>query len=229
MRLRSDAKNKGYVNPKRNVTMVQPSGENVSESQPPGDYRRGTTVVTPVTTDANVVTPVTTVPSMSIPTVMSSTDSEAVVSLQTIKGVQTTPGVTLPMRSNSTPYMPSFTLQIRDHPFGMSTAVMGGLHTNSSMFSNNAIVVQSPLNHHLASGYAINNPIQFHQPQVGTMFASQPFPSITTGSIPVMRQQMDENNHEMVNMLTHQMGTVLDLILEITNHTCNNWQPKCLG
>ncbi|XP_027337413.1 uncharacterized protein LOC113851132 [Abrus precatorius] len=32
-----------------------------------------------------------------------------------------------------------------------------------------------------------------------------------------MRQQMDESNHEMVNMLTHQMTTVLNPIVEMTN------------
>lgn len=85
----------------------------------------------------------------------------------------------------------------------MPTTMMAGLHTINSTFYNNATVVQSPLNHHFASGSAISNPGRFHQPQISTMFASQPLSLITTSLIPVMRQQMDESNHDMVNMLTH--------------------------
>ncbi|MED6135604.1 hypothetical protein PIB30_048060 [Stylosanthes scabra] len=42
-------------------------------------------------------------------------------------------------------------------------------------------------------------------------------PSQTVGSLATIRQQMDESHHDLVNMLTHQMITVLNPILENTN------------
>ncbi|XP_016192812.1 uncharacterized protein LOC107633726 [Arachis ipaensis] len=42
-------------------------------------------------------------------------------------------------------------------------------------------------------------------------------PSQTVGSLASIRQQMDESHHDLVNMLTHQMVTVLNSLLENTN------------
>ncbi|RYQ80608.1 hypothetical protein Ahy_Scaffold1g106909 [Arachis hypogaea] len=42
-------------------------------------------------------------------------------------------------------------------------------------------------------------------------------PSQTVGSLANIRQQMDESHHDLVNMLTHQMVTVLNPLLENTN------------
>ncbi|XP_027346518.1 uncharacterized protein LOC113858200 [Abrus precatorius] len=46
---------------------------------------------------------------------------------------------------------------------------------------------------------------------------SLPTSSFSNVALHSMRQQMDESNHEMVNMLTHQMTTVLNPIVETTN------------
>ena len=40
------------------------------------------------------------------------------------------------------------------------------------------------------------------------------FPIITNTSVNVLRQQMDDSNHEMVNMLTNQMGNVFNPIVQ---------------
>ncbi|XP_016206208.1 uncharacterized protein LOC107646541 [Arachis ipaensis] len=42
-------------------------------------------------------------------------------------------------------------------------------------------------------------------------------PSQTVGSLANIRQQMDESHHDLVNMLTHQMVTILNPLLENTN------------
>ncbi|XP_027343100.1 uncharacterized protein LOC113855668 [Abrus precatorius] len=46
---------------------------------------------------------------------------------------------------------------------------------------------------------------------------SLPASSFLNVALHSMRQQMDESNHEMVNMLTHQMTAVFNLIMETTN------------
>ncbi|PNX62461.1 hypothetical protein L195_g052995, partial [Trifolium pratense] len=40
---------------------------------------------------------------------------------------------------------------------------------------------------------------------------------LTTASVLSLRQQMDESNHEMVNLLTHQIGTVFNPLIQNTN------------
>lgn len=67
------------------MTIVHPSGENTSESQPPGDSGKG----------ENIVTPITTRVSTSTPTIIPSTAPEAVVSPQKTMDVHSTPGVTI--------------------------------------------------------------------------------------------------------------------------------------
>ncbi|MCH80091.1 hypothetical protein A2U01_0000853, partial [Trifolium medium] len=42
---------------------------------------------------------------------------------------------------------------------------------------------------------------------------------LTTSSVLSLRQQMDESNHEMVNLLTHQIGTVFNPLIQNTNES----------
>lgn len=66
-------------------------------------------------------------------------------------------------------FLPSFTLPFsgREYPYGMLTAMMEDLHTNVSMYANNAIIVNSPFNPYMASRFAINNLGQIDQSQGG--------------------------------------------------------------
>lgn len=49
----------------------------------------------------------------------------------------------------------------------------------------------------------------------GFRLTSQSVPTFMTSSVVVvMRQRMDESNHEMVHMLTQQMGTILRLLIQ---------------
>lgn len=43
---------------------------------------------------------------------------------------------------------------------------------------------------------------------------------ITQGSLAVLLQQMDDSNHDMVNMFTQQMGTVMTPLMQNTNDVC---------
>jgi hypothetical protein len=68
----------------------------------------------------------------------------------------------------------------------MPTTLMQGLQTNSSLFSETAPGVFVPNNQQLVSGSATRNNM----------------PMLTNTSLMSMRQQIDESNHDMVNMLT---------------------------
>ena len=43
--------------------------------------------------------------------------------------------------------------------------------------------------------------------------------SLSNTSVAVLRQQMDDSNHELVNMLTNQMGTVFNPVLQESAET----------
>ena len=47
---------------------------------------------------------------------------------------------------------------------------------------------------------------------VSSIFGRNTLPVLTTDSMNLLRQQMDENNHEMVNLLTQQIDTVLNTL-----------------
>jgi hypothetical protein len=85
----------------------------------------------------------------------------------------------------------------------MPTAMMAGLHTNPSIFYENALGPFSPVNQNMALGSANRNT----------------FPAINSTSLMSMRQQMDESNHDMVNMLTQQTVTVLNPLIHNTNNS----------
>jgi hypothetical protein len=74
----------------------------------------------------------------------------------------------------------------RTYQYSMPTTMMQSLQTNSSLFSETAPGVFVP-NNQVASGSATRNHM----------------PILTNTSLMSMRQQMDESNHDMVNMLTH--------------------------
>lgn len=105
------------------------------------------------------------------------------------------------MTSDFRPYAPSFTMPIfsHEHPYGMPPSMMAGLKTNVSTLGDNTTAAYSPL---LASGLAISNLGRTTQPQLGMGFASKAMSTFTINSKMAMSQQMNESNHEMVNLLT---------------------------
>jgi len=75
----------------------------------------------------------------------------------------------------------------------MSSSFMTDLHTNPSSFSESLNAMHSP----------------FFHPGVGFP-GSNPQQTLTNASLMALRQQMEDTNHEMVNMLTQQIGTVFN-------------------
>jgi hypothetical protein len=43
--------------------------------------------------------------------------------------------------------------------------------------------------------------------------------NLTRTSVMSLRQQMDESNHEMINLLTQQLGTVIDPLIQDLNNS----------
>lgn len=97
--------------------------------------------------------------------------------------------------------MPSFTVPMY-RILEMPIEFMASMHNSNSAFGENP---SSTFPHYQRLGPLAN---QFGRPP-GLGFSSQSIPTFTSSSVAVMRQQMDESNHEMVHMLTQQMGTIL--------------------
>ncbi|KAK2456608.1 hypothetical protein QL285_003958 [Trifolium repens] len=90
----------------------------------------------------------------------------------------------------------------RNYPYGMPTSMMQGLQTSASLFTESAPGVFVP-NNQIISGSATRNVN----------------PSLTNAALNALRQQMDESNHDMVNMLTQQIGTVFNPLIQNTNQS----------
>jgi len=58
-----------------------------------------------------------------------------------------------------------------------------------------------------------------HSPSSSSIFGRNTLPTLTTDSMNLLRQQMDESNHEMVNLLTQQIGTVFNSLIRDTNQS----------
>ncbi|KAK2422316.1 hypothetical protein QL285_032860 [Trifolium repens] len=90
----------------------------------------------------------------------------------------------------------------RNYPYGMPTSMMQGLQTSASLFTEASSGVFVP-NNQIISGFATRNVN----------------PSLTNAALNALRQQMDESNHDMVNMLTQQIGTVFNPLIQNTNQS----------
>ena len=90
----------------------------------------------------------------------------------------------------------------RNYQYGMPATMMQGLQTGSSLFSETAPGVFVP-NNQTVSGSATRNHM----------------PALTNTALMAMRQQMDDSNHDMVNMLTQQIGTMFNPLIQNTNQS----------
>jgi len=79
--------------------------------------------------------------------------------------------------------------------YGMPTSMMQGLHTNPSESSETLNVSMPQL-------FNLRVSIPFGSPQQSFTPFGYPQQSLTNASLNAMRQQMEETNHEMVNMVT---------------------------
>ena len=89
----------------------------------------------------------------------------------------------------------------REQPYGMPTTEMASLMNAASTFSEPLLNTTLPLQ---GSGASRN---QF----LGG--PSHTIPSLTNVSTAILRQQMDENNHDMVQMLAQTLSTVLNPLI----------------
>ncbi|KEH29376.1 hypothetical protein MTR_4g035995 [Medicago truncatula] len=58
-----------------------------------------------------------------------------------------------------------------------------------------------------------------HSPLSSSIFGRNTLPPLSTDSMNLLRQQMDESNHEMVNLLTRQIGSVFNPLIRDTNRS----------
>ena len=91
----------------------------------------------------------------------------------------------------------------REQPYGMPTLMMENLHNSVSVFADQA------------NSFVMHN---VHSTSTSCTFGRNTLP-LTTDSMNMLRQQMDESNHEMVNLLTQQIGTVFNPLIRDTNRS----------
>jgi len=174
-------------------------------TNPPG--QSGTTQSTQSSTVETVVEPVGTTrvaqTSQAMPTmVMATSTSQAIptasMAAQTTQAIPTS-GV-LNLGSG------------RRMPYGIPTSMMQGLHTNPSA-SSETLNVSMP---------QLFNPgvsVPFGSPQQSFIPFCSPQQSLTNASLSAPRQQMEETNHEMVNMVTQQIGVVINPLIQDSNRS----------
>jgi len=92
----------------------------------------------------------------------------------------------------------------REQPYGMPTSMMANVLNSASVFA------------YQANLFTMHN---IHSPSSSSIFGRNTLPPLTTDSINVLRQQMDESNHEMVNLLTQQIGTMFNPLIRETNRS----------
>jgi len=92
----------------------------------------------------------------------------------------------------------------REQPYGMPTSMMANLHNNASAFADHA----NPF-----------TPFNTHRPSSSSIFGRNAPPALTTKSMMSLRQQMDESNHEMVNLLTQKNCTVFNPLIQNINQS----------
>jgi len=92
----------------------------------------------------------------------------------------------------------------REQLYDMPTSLMANVHNSASVFANQA----NPFTMH-----------NVHSPSSSNIFGRNTLSPLTTDSMNLLRQQMDESNHEMVNLLTQQIGTVFNPLIRDANRS----------
>ena len=82
--------------------------------------------------------------------------------------------------------------------------MMENVHNNASAFADQE------------NSFTMHN---IHSLSSSSIFGRNTLAVLTIDSTNVLRQQMDESNHEMVNLLTQQIGTVLSLLIRDMNRS----------
>lgn len=85
----------------------------------------------------------------------------------------------------------------------MQTSMMENLH-NISAFTEKEYPV---------------TPYNTHSPSSSSVFGISSLPTLTTKSMMLFRQQTNESNHKMVNLLIQQIYTVFNPLIQSTNQS----------
>jgi len=89
----------------------------------------------------------------------------------------------------------------KDQPYGMLTSMMEYLHNNPAFIEH-------------TNPFTLFNT---HNPSSSSVLGRNASPTLTTKCMLLFRKQMDERNHEMINLLTQQIGMVFNPLIQNTN------------
>jgi len=90
----------------------------------------------------------------------------------------------------------------REQPYGKPTSMMENVHNIASDFADQA------------NSFTMHN---VRCPSSSSIFGRNTLPQLTTNSMNLLRQQMDESNHKVVNLLTQKIGNVFNPLIRDTN------------
>lgn len=95
---------------------------------------------------------------------------------------------------------------------------MESMHPSMSVYSENVIATSSPFNQYLAPASTMGSFDQLGQPPwVMGYFPPYGVLSLTNNPLQVMRQLMDESNHDMVHTIMQQISNMFISLIENTN------------
>ena len=103
---------------------------------------------------------------------------------------------------------------LREQPYGMQTSMMANVHNSAFAFADEA------------NPFTMHNK---HSPSSSSIFGRNTLPPLTTDSMNLLRQQMNESNHEMLNLLTQQIGTVFNPLIRDTNRSYQALTTQQIG
>jgi len=96
----------------------------------------------------------------------------------------------------------------------MQTSMMANVHNSAFAFADEA------------NPFTMHNK---HSPSSSSIFGRNTLPPLTTDSMNLLRQQMNESNHEMLNLLTQQIGTVFNPLIRDTNRSYQALTTQQIG
>jgi len=91
----------------------------------------------------------------------------------------------------------------KDEPYGIQTSMMENLHNNHVFIGH-----ENPF-----------TPFNTHSPSSFSIFGINAPPALTTKSMMLFTQQMDKSNHKMVSLLTQQIGTMFNPLIQSTHES----------
>lgn len=136
--------------------------------------------------------------------------------------MSTTPTIVRELRNlgDQRPHYLGFYLPQKEQSYCMPTAMMTSLHPSTSIYSENVMSISTSFNLYFASVFIMGNFGRMVQPPCGIgYFPPHDASSLTNNSLQVIKQLMDESNHDIIYTITQYMCNVFTPLLKNTTRS----------